>query len=202
MKVVLAEKPSVARELAAVLGATSRCNGYLEGGGYRVTWAVGHLVGLAQPDQIEPAWTTWSRQTLPMLPEKFPLVVLESGKSQYKVVERLLRDRSTTDVIAATDAGREGELIFRLIYEQAQCNKPVRRLWLASMTPDAIRAAFAQLEPGSRYDGLAAAARARSEAGLAGRDEPLARLHPDERNALLRGSRADAHPRHGRRSRS
>jgi DNA topoisomerase-3 len=161
---VLAEKPSVARDLAAVIGAQSRHNGYLEGNGYRVTWAIGHLVGLAQPDQIEPAWKVWSRAKLPMLPSEFPLVVLDGTEDQYRIVERLLRDRTTTDVIAATDAGREGELIFRLIHEKSGCTKPWRRLWLSSMTPDAIRKAFAQLEPGSRYDGLGAAARARSQA--------------------------------------
>jgi DNA topoisomerase-3 len=112
MIVVLAEKPSVARDLAAVVGAHARNNGYLEGNGYRVTWAIGHLVGLAQPDQIDPAWKAWSRDTLPMLPSQFPLVVLDSTEAQYRIVERLLRDRSTTEVIAATDAGREGELIF------------------------------------------------------------------------------------------
>lgn len=164
MIVVLAEKPSVARELAQVLGATSKQNGYLEGNGYAVTWAVGHLVELAQPDEIEPSWKLWSRESLPMLPTEFPLKVLEPSRAQFRVVERLLRANQTTSVIAATDAGREGELIFRLIYERAGCNKPWQRLWLSSMTEDAIRAALAKLEPGTRYDGLAAAARARSEA--------------------------------------
>lgn len=164
MIVVLAEKPSVAREIASVVGATARCDGFLEGNGYRVTWAIGHLVGLPQPADIEPAWARWDRATLPMLPKKFPLTILESGKRQYRVVERLLRDHETQSLIAATDAGREGELIFRYIYERAGCTKPWQRLWLSSMTVQAIRNAFARLEPGSRYDDLAAAARARSEA--------------------------------------
>jgi DNA topoisomerase III len=162
--VVLAEKPSVARDLAAVLGANTRRDGFLEGNGHRVTWAIGHLVGLAQPDEINGAWKTWSRESLPMLPQQFPLSVLDSGRAQYRVVERLLRDRETKSVIAATDAGREGELIFRYIYERAGCTKPWQRLWLASMTEPAIRAAFGKLAPGSRYDGLADAARARSQA--------------------------------------
>jgi DNA topoisomerase-3 len=162
--VVLAEKPSVARDLAAVVGAHTRREGYLEGGGYRVTWARGHLVGLAQPEEINPAWKTWSREALPMLPTRFPLVVLRDCDAQYRIVAKLLRDRATTEVIAATDAGREGELIFRYIYDKAECTKPWKRLWLSSMTPAAITEAFAKLEPGSRYDGLAAAARARSEA--------------------------------------
>ena len=162
MIVVLAEKPSVARELGAALGADTRKDGYLEGHGYRVTWAIGHLVGLAQPEEINPAWKAWSRDTLPMLPAEFPLVVLDKTRNQYRIVERLLRDRTTTEIIAATDAGREGELIFRYIYERTGCRVPWKRLWLSSMTPAAIRDALAHLEPGSRYDGLASAARARS----------------------------------------
>lgn len=162
--VVLAEKPSVARELAAELGATSRRDGFVEGNGYRVTWAVGHLVALAEPDEIEAAWKTWSRSTLPMAPDHFPLRVLEPTRRQFRVVEQLLTDRSTSLVIAATDAGREGELIFRYVYEAAGCKKPWQRLWLSSLTPAAIRDALARLEPGAKYDGLAAAARARSQA--------------------------------------
>ena len=162
--VVLAEKPSVARDLAAVLGARARHDGYFEGAGYRVTWAIGHLVGLAQPHEINPGWKTWAYASLPMLPAQFPLVVLDDGRDQYRIVERLLRDPSTDSVVAATDAGREGELIFRYIYERAGCRKPWQRLWISSLTQDAIRTAFAQLQPGTRYDGLAAAARARSRA--------------------------------------
>jgi DNA topoisomerase III len=161
---VLAEKPSVARDLAMVLGAGARRQGYFEGAGYRVTWALGHLVGLAQPHEIHPAWKTWSHASLPMLPSEFPLVVLDDGRDQYRIVERLLRDSATESVVAATDAGREGELIFRYIYERAGCSKPWQRLWLSSLTHDAIRNAFAKLEPGTRYDGLAAAAKARSRA--------------------------------------
>jgi len=164
--VVLAEKPSVARDIAAVLGAHGRHEGYLEGNGYWVTWAIGHLVGLAQPDEIDPAWKRWSRATLPMLPERFPLVPLKmkDGRAQLRIVSRLLRDPQVRSVIAATDAGREGELIFRYIYELARCRKPWQRLWLSSLTPAAIRTALSKLEPGTRYDGLAAAARARSQA--------------------------------------
>jgi DNA topoisomerase-3 len=162
--VVLAEKPSVARDLAASLGAGARREGYFEGAGYRVTWAIGHLVGLAEPHEVNPSWRVWSRASLPMLPRAFPLVVLEGGRAQYRIVERLLRDAATTSVVAATDAGREGELIFRYIYERSGCKKPWQRLWISSLTAEAIRTAFAKLEPGARYDGLAAAARARSQA--------------------------------------
>src|ERR1700754_3950543 len=112
MIVVLAEKPSVARDIAAVLGAHSKREGYLEGNGYFVTWALGHLVGLAQPDAINPAWKVWSRSALPLLPERFPLAALPgpASRSQLRVVARLLRDPAVASLIAATDAGREGEL--------------------------------------------------------------------------------------------
>jgi DNA topoisomerase-3 len=164
MIVVIAEKPSVARELAAVLGATQRRDGYLEGANHRVTWARGHLVRLAEPAEIDARWKTWSRSTLPMLPDSFPLELVEGARPQYQVVRKLLSDRETQSLIAATDAGREGELIFRLIYEHARCHKPWQRLWLSSLTPAAIRNALSQLAPGTRFDGLAAAARARSQA--------------------------------------
>ena len=164
MIVVLAEKPSVARELAQVLGANTRHDGYLEGNGYRVTWAVGHLVALAEPDEIQPEWKSWARESLPMLPERFPLRVLDATKAQFRVVERLFSASNTERVIVATDAGREGELIFRYVYEKAECQKPFQRLWLSSLTAAAIREAFARLEPGTKFDGLAAAARARSQA--------------------------------------
>jgi DNA topoisomerase III len=162
--VVLAEKPSVARDLAAVLGAHVRREGYFEGAGYRVTWAIGHLVGLAEPHEIQASWRTWSRASLPMLPQTFPLVVLDHGRAQYRIVERLLRARDTASVVAATDAGREGELIFRYIYERSGCTKPWQRLWVSALTEPAIRAAFAKLQPGRTYDGLADAAKARSRA--------------------------------------
>ena len=160
MIVVLAEKPSVARELAQVLGATAQRSGYLEGSGYGVTWAVGHLVGIAQPGEIEERWMVWSRDSLPMLPARFPLRKLDSGAAQYRLVQRLLRTRETTRVIAATDAAREGELISRFIYKRTGCTKAWQRLWLSSMTREAIQSAFTKLDPGSRYDALAAAARA------------------------------------------
>jgi DNA topoisomerase-3 len=164
MIVVIAEKPSVARELAAVLGATARRDGFLEGAGYRVTWARGHLVRLAEPAEIDATWKRWSRETLPMVPGTFSLATIEGARDQYRVVAKLLRDQETRSLIAATDAGREGELIFRYIYEHARCRKPWQRLWLSSLTPAAIRTALSQLAPGTRYDGLAAAARARSQA--------------------------------------
>ncbi|MFO0589389.1 MAG: DNA topoisomerase 3 [Polyangiaceae bacterium] len=161
---VIAEKPAVARDIAAVLGATRRGEGAFEGNGHIVTWAVGHLVALAQPGDIEPAWRRWSLATLPMLPAEIPLVVVPETRDQFEVVRRVLSDRSVDRVVCATDAGREGELIFRYIYEAAGCKKPVLRLWISSLTPDAIRDGFRRLRPGSEYDGLADAGRGRSRA--------------------------------------
>jgi DNA topoisomerase III len=161
---VVAEKPSVARDIAAVLGATTRGEGYFEGGGYVVTFAIGHLVALAQPHEINPSWKHWSLATLPMLPEQFPLVVLPDTKAQFAVVRRILKDRATESVVCATDAGREGELIFRYIYEAAACKKPVQRLWISSLTPDAIRNGLRNLKSGANYDSLADAAKGRSRA--------------------------------------
>ena len=162
--VVLAEKPSVARDIARVLGANQRGEGYLHGSGYAVTWAVGHLVALAEPHDIDPAWKSWRWDGLPMLPGEWPLAVLPKTKAQFSVVKKLLNARDTASVVAATDAGREGELIFRYIYEQAGCRKPVKRLWLSSLTPEAIEKAFGSLRPGTDLDPLAAAAKGRSRA--------------------------------------
>jgi len=161
---VIAEKPSVARDLAAVLGAKQRGDGYLHGNGYIITWAVGHLVALAQPHEIRQEWKQWRRNTLPMLPKDWPLVVYEKTKPQFDVVSRMLNSEKVAKVICATDAGREGELIFRYIYEAAQCMKPVERLWISSLTPDAIQQGFRALKSATAYEGLAAAARGRSRA--------------------------------------
>jgi DNA topoisomerase-3 len=160
--VVLAEKPSVARDIAAVLGANERRGGWLEGNGYQVTWAVGHLVGLAQPHQIDERWAAWRPELLPMLPKHFPLVPRDSGADQLKVVRRLFQARGVKEIVCATDAGREGELIFRWIYDIVECTRPVRRLWISSLTQDAIREGFRNLKPSAQYDALAAAARARA----------------------------------------
>jgi DNA topoisomerase III len=165
MKVVLAEKPSVARELAAFLGASARHDGYFEGRGYRVTWALGHLVTLKEPQDYDPALKRWSLDVLPFVPERFGLKIIDDrgARKQFGVVQRLLR--AADELICATDAGREGELIFRYILEMAGCEgKPARRLWLSSLTETAIRDAFRRVRPLSDYDALYAAARCRSEA--------------------------------------
>ncbi len=164
MKVVLAEKPSVARELAAFLGARDRHDGYFEGGGYQVTWALGHLVSLKEPDEYDPSLKKWQIATLPFVPESFQLKVIGDKRSrkQFDIIKRLFR--SASELICATDAGREGELIFRYILTLTGCRKPFSRLWLNSLTHAAIQTAFKQLRPGSDYDRLYAAAKCRSEA--------------------------------------
>jgi DNA topoisomerase III len=161
---ILAEKPSVAQDIARVLGANTRGKGYLQGNGYVVTWAIGHLVSLAQPHEIKPEWRHWRFDQLPILPTDWPLVVYEKTKDQFEVVRKILTSGRVSRIVCATDAGREGELIFRYIYEAAGCKKPVSRLWISSLTPDAIRSGFNKLRPGSEYDRLADAARGRSRA--------------------------------------
>jgi DNA topoisomerase-3 len=161
---VLAEKPSVARDIARVLGAATKGDGFLHGNGYVVTWAIGHLAALAEPHEINPEWKQWRRNTLPMLPRQWPLIVYEKTKDQFATVQRILNSPKVSRVVCATDAGREGELIFRYIFEAARCAKPVSRLWISSLTPDAIRRGFDTLRPGADYDPLADAARGRSRA--------------------------------------
>ena len=163
--VVLTEKPSVARDIARVLGATKRGQGYLEGNGYIVTYALGHLVQFAEPDDYGPPWNShWSFAQLPMIPEQWKLKTARSTSDQYQIVKKLLNSPQTERVICATDAGREGEHIFRLIYEHARCKKPFRRLWVSSLTDEAIRGGFRALQEGAAFDHLAAAARARGQA--------------------------------------
>jgi len=164
MIAILAEKPSVARDIARVVGAVREGEGCLVGNGYIVTWAVGHLVRLAQPHEIRPEWRTWRADLLPMLPQQWPLIVAEETREQFEVVRKILLSPEVSSVICATDAGREGELIFRQIYEAAACRKPVRRLWISSLTPEAIRKGLESMKPASSYDSLADAARGRSRA--------------------------------------
>jgi DNA topoisomerase-3 len=163
--VVIAEKPSVAMDIAGVLGCGERRDGFVEGNGYVVTWALGHLVGIAQPHEMNPQWKAWEPGLLPMVPARWNLSVLNGdAKRQLDVIAQLLNAAETSGVVCATDAGREGELIFRNIYELAGCSKPVRRLWISSLTAEAIRKGLASLRPGGDYDGLAAAARGRAQA--------------------------------------
>jgi DNA topoisomerase-3 len=163
--VVVAEKPSVARDIARVLGARRKGEGFLEGNGYVVTWALGHLVQFAEPDDYGPPWKgRWAFSQLPMLPEPWKLKTGRSTYAQFQVVRKLLNDAAHDRIVCATDAGREGEHIFRLIYEQARCKKPFQRLWISSLTDQAIRQGFGQLQPGTAFNGLAQAARARAQA--------------------------------------
>ena len=163
--VVVAEKPSVARDIARVLGARRKGEGCLEGNGYVVTWALGHLVQFAEPDDYGPPWKgRWSFGQLPMLPEHWKLKTGGSTYAQFQVIRRLLNDVAHDRIVCATDAGREGEHIFRLIYEQARCRKPFQRLWISSLTDEAIRQGFEQLQPGAAFNGLAESARARAQA--------------------------------------
>ncbi|MBL8949207.1 MAG: DNA topoisomerase 3 [Myxococcaceae bacterium] len=161
---VLAEKPSVARDIAQVLGANTRRGSTLEGNGYVVTWAIGHLVGLCEPEAMSASWRGWRLESLPMLPKQWPLAVHEKTASHFASVRDVLNRSDIEKVVCATDAGREGELIFRYIYRQAGCSKPVERLWLSSLTPDAIRGGFARLKPGRDFDPLADAAEGRARA--------------------------------------
>ena len=162
--VVVAEKPSVGMDIARVLGCKTRGDGCMIGENYTVTWAVGHLVTLAEPDELDEKYKKWSFATLPILPETIPLKVISHSRDQYSKVKKLINDKETESLICATDAGREGELIFRYIYEKAGCKKPFQRLWISSMTDEAITEGFRDIRPGSDYDGLYESARCRSKA--------------------------------------
>ena len=163
-KLVVAEKPSVAMSYAKVLGATSRKDGYLEGNGYLVSWCIGHLVELAPPNVYDEKFIKWSIADLPILPQKWQYLVSASTKKQFGILQKLMHRPDVDSVICATDAGREGELIFRLVYQQAGCKKPFSRLWLSSMEESAIREGFAHLKPSTEYDALYNAALCRERA--------------------------------------
>lgn len=164
MQLVIAEKPSVAKSIAEVLGALDRQDGYFEGGGYLVSWCVGHLIELAQPESYGEQWKKWTYESLPVNPEHWQYEIKEDTNEQYDVLYGLLHDSRVDEVVCATDAGREGELIFRLVYEMAGCNKPMKRLWISSMEESAIRDGFENLKPGSDYDHLYHSALCRQEA--------------------------------------
>lgn len=163
-KLIVAEKPSVAMSYAKVLGATNHKDGYLEGNGYLVSWCVGHLVELAPPNIYDAKYVKWSIADLPILPERWQYLVSASTKKQFGILQKLMHRPDVDSVICATDAGREGELIFRLVYQQAGCKKPVFRLWLSSMEENAIREGFAHLKPSTEYDALYNAALCRERA--------------------------------------
>lgn len=161
---VLAEKPSVARDIARVLGAKKNCGSYIEGDKYIITWALGHLVTLADPEAYGDKYKKWDLETLPMLPEKMKLVVIKQSSKQYKAVASLVARNDVDKIIIATDAGREGELVARWILMKAHCKKPAMRLWISSQTDRAIKEGFANLKPSKNYDNLYYSAQARAEA--------------------------------------
>ena len=161
---IITEKPSVARTISKVLGATTRRDGYLEGGGYLISWCVGHLVELAPPGVYDPRLERWDRADLPILPERWQYLVSSSTKKQFDILCKLMHRPDVDRIVCATDAGREGELIFRLVYHQCGCRKPVSRLWISSMEDAAIRAGFANLKPSTEYDALYKAALCRERA--------------------------------------
>lgn len=163
-KLVICEKPSVAQSIGKVLGASKRCDGYLEGGGYIVSWCVGHLVELAQPEAYGETYAKWRLEDLPILPEKWRYQVSPSTKKQFQILKGLMGREDVASIVEATDAGREGELIFRLVYHQCKCKKPFERLWISSMEDAAIREGFARLRPGTEYDALYEAALCRERA--------------------------------------
>ena len=163
-QLVIAEKPSVARSIAAVIGAAEKQTGYWQGGGYLVSWCIGHLVSFAEAGQYDEKYCKWRYEDLPILPQPWQFVVPDEKKQQFEVLRTLLNRSDVDSVTAATDAGREGELIFRFVYQMAGCTKPVKRLWISSMEDAAIREGFANLRPDSDYDALYQSALCRAKA--------------------------------------
>ena len=163
-QLVIAEKPSVARSIAAVIGATEKQNGYWQGGGYLVSWCIGHLVSFAEAGQYDEKYCKWRYEDLPILPQPWQFIVPDEKKQQFEILRTLLNRPDVDSVTAATDAGREGELIFRFVYQMAGCTKPVKRLWISSMEDAAIREGFANLRPDSDYDALYQSALCRAKA--------------------------------------
>ena len=162
--VILAEKPSVGKEIARVLGCNKNIPGGIENNNYIITWALGHLVTLAMPEVYNKAWENWNEETLPMIPEKFKTVVIKESSKQFNNVKNIIKGNNVKDLVIATDAGREGELVARLIIKQVGFNKPIKRLWISSMTDKAIKEGFNNLKPASVYDNLYYSAYARARA--------------------------------------
>ncbi|MBM6014467.1 DNA topoisomerase III, partial [Staphylococcus epidermidis] len=161
---ILAEKPSVGRDIANALNLQQKSNGYIEGKQYIVTWALGHLVTNATPEQYNPSYKEWNLEDLPIIPKKMKTVVISKTNRQFKIVKSLILDKNVKEIIIATDAGREGELVARLILDKVGNKKPIKRLWISSVTKKAIQEGFKQLKNGNAYQNLYEAALARSEA--------------------------------------
>ena len=164
MKLVIAEKPSVAISIAKVIGANKKKDGYYEGKGYRVSWCVGHLIQMANPDSYDEKYAKWNMADLPILPREYMYEVAKSTKKQFNILKKLMNDKEVDTVINACDAGREGEAIFRLVYNAAKCKKKMKRLWISSMEDSAIKEGFDNLKDGKDYDNLFESAQARAVA--------------------------------------
>ena len=164
MRLVIAEKPSVAAALAAALGVKNKKDGYMEGGGYLISWCVGHLVELAEAAAYGEQYKKWSYDSLPILPQPWQYTVFKDRQKQFKILKDLMRRSDVSEVVNACDAGREGELIFRFVYHQAGCKKPFTRLWISSMENEAIRSGFDNLKDGREYDALYHSALCRAKA--------------------------------------
>lgn len=164
MKLVITEKPSVAMSVSKVIGATQRSDGYMEGSGYLVSWCIGHLVELSEPQAYDERYGKWSYNDLPILPERWKYQITPATKKQFGILKKLMERSDVESIVCATDAGREGELIFRLVYHQGGCQKPFERLWISSMEDSAIREGFANLRPGAEYNALYEAALCRERA--------------------------------------
>ena len=162
MDLVIAEKSSVAISIAKVIGATKKKDGYYEGNGYRVSWCVGHLIQMANPDSYDEKYAKWNMEDLPIIPSEYKYEVSKSTKKQFSILKKLLNDKEVENVVNACDAGREGESIFRLVYNQANCKKKMKRLWISSMEDSAIKDGFNNLKDGSYYDDLFESAKARA----------------------------------------
>lgn len=164
MKLVIAEKPSVAISIAKVIGATKKKDGYYEGNGYRVSWCVGHLIQMANPDAYDEKYAKWNMADLPIIPSDYKYEVAKATKKQFNILKKLMKDKEVDTVINACDAGREGESIFRLVYNQVNCKKKMKRLWISSMEDNAIKEGFDNLKDGKDYDNLFESAQARAVA--------------------------------------
>ena len=162
MKLVIAEKPSVAISIAKVIGATKKKDGYYEGNGYKVSWCVGHLIQMANPDAYDEKYAKWNMSDLPIIPKDYKYEVAKSTKKQFNILKKLMNDKEIDTVINACDAGREGESIFRLVYNEAKCKKKMQRLWISSMEDSAIKEGFDNLKDGNAYDNLFKSAQARA----------------------------------------
>lgn len=164
MKLVITEKPSVAMSIAEVLGCRERKDGYIEGNGYIVSWCIGHLLGVANPESYNPLYSKWKYEDLPIIPEIWKLQVFNNTKKQFNILKKLMNKKEVDEIICGTDAGREGELIFRLVYEKTGCEKPFKRLWISSMEKLAITKGFNSLKNGNEFDNLYKSALARAKA--------------------------------------